>query len=84
MKIYPQVLRNVIVSDKEAAQNNPKVQEAVRKAGEDLGSNGRILVRPSGTEPLIRVMVEAETDEICGKTAGAIVEVMKSEGLVKA
>ena len=81
IKIYPQVLRNVRVSDKTAAQENPRVQAAVEAVASELGSNGRILVRPSGTEPLVRVMVEAETDEICEKMAGRVVDVMVKEGL---
>lgn len=81
MKTYPQVLKNVRVADKQAAQNNPVVQEAVRAAAEALGDEGRILVRESGTEPLIRVMVEAETDEICEKWADSVVQVIRGEGL---
>jgi phosphoglucosamine mutase len=59
MEVYPQVLKNVRVTDKDTAEENPAVQAAVRAAEEELGEDGRILVRPSGTEPLIRVMVEA-------------------------
>ena len=67
VQIYPQVLKNVRVKDKEAAQADRDVQAEVQKVSDALGDTGRILVRPSGTEPLIRVMVEAPTDEICGK-----------------
>ncbi|MGI6118442.1 MAG: phosphoglucosamine mutase [Bilifractor sp.] len=80
--IYPQVLKNVRVADKSAAKNNPKVQKEVEAVAKELGSNGRILVRESGTEPLIRVMVEGETDEICNHYAGRVVDVMVREGLV--
>ena len=66
VQIYPQVLKNVRVKDKEAAQADRDVQAEVQKVSDALGDTGRILVRPSGTEPLIRVMVEAPTDEICG------------------
>ena len=59
LKIYPQVLENVRVTDKKAAQNDPAVQAAVKAVAEALGDTGRILVRESGTEPLVRVMVEA-------------------------
>ena len=59
LKIYPQVLENVRVTDKKAAQNDPAVQVAVSKVAEELGDTGRILVRESGTEPVVRVMVEA-------------------------
>ena len=59
MKVYPQILRNVRVADKKTARENPKVVEAVEAAARALSTDGRILVRESGTEPLIRVMVEA-------------------------
>ena len=65
LHIYPQVLVNVMVKDKAVAQADEDVQAAVNKVAEALGDTGRILVRESGTEPLIRVMVEAETEEIC-------------------
>ena len=82
MKVYPQVLRNVRVADKKTARENPKVVEAVEAAGKALGDSGRILVRESGTEPLIRVMVEAETDELCHQYVDSVVEVMEAEGLI--
>ena len=68
VKIYPQLLKNVRVTDKKTARENPAVQEAVQKAADELGSDGRILVRESGTEPVIRVMVEAATDETVSYT----------------
>ena len=80
--IYPQILRNVRVADKAAARNNPKVEKEIEAVGAELGDNGRILVRESGTEPLIRVMVEGETDEICKHFADRVVDVMIREGLV--
>ena len=80
--IYPQLLKNVRVSDKAAARENPAVQEAVRKVEEALGDDGRILVRESGTEPVIRVMVEAESDGLCEKHVNDVIEVMNREGLV--
>ena len=83
VKIFPQVLKNVRVKDKKTARENPAVEEAVRKAGEELGSDGRILVRESGTEPVIRVMVEAATDEICEKYVDGVIEVIKAEGLTE-
>ena len=82
MKVYPQVLRNVRVADKKTARENPKVVEAVEAAGKALGDSGRILVRESGTEPLIRVMVEAETDELCHQYVDSVVDVMEAEGLI--
>ena len=67
LKIYPQVLENVRVTDKKAAQNDHAVQEAVSKVAEALGDTGRILVRESGTEPVVRVMVEAPDHDTCQK-----------------
>lgn len=81
MEVYPQVLKNVRVTDKDTAEENPAVQAAVRAAEEELGDDGRILVRPSGTEPLIRVMVEAASAEICEKYVKSVVDVIISEGL---
>lgn len=82
MKVYPQILRNVRVADKVAARENPRVKEAVESAARALGTDGRILVRESGTEPLIRVMVEAGTEEICSEHVDRIVKVIESEGLI--
>ena len=67
LNIYPQVLQNVRVADKAEALANPEVQAAVDQVTAELGDTGRILVRESGTEPVIRVMVEAESEEICQK-----------------
>lgn len=78
--VYPQVLVNVRVKDKPAAQNDPDVQAAVKAASEALGQSGRILVRESGTEPVIRVMAEAESEEICRKHVDAIVDVIRAKG----
>ncbi|MEE1191506.1 MAG: phosphoglucosamine mutase, partial [Blautia sp.] len=80
--IYPQVLKNVKVKDKKEARENPKVVEVVKKVEEALGDDGRILVRESGTEPLIRVMVEAATNEICEDYVNQVIEVIKSENLI--
>ena len=80
--IYPQLLKNVRVSDKKTARENKAVIAAVDKVAEELGTDGRILVRESGTEPLIRVMVEAKTDEICKKYVDMVVNVMEEENLV--
>ena len=82
LKIYPQVLENVRVTDKKAAQNDPAVQEAVRAVAEALGDTGRILVRESGTEPLVRVMVEALDHDTCQKYVSQVVEVIKAKGYV--
>lgn len=82
MKVYPQILRNVRVADKVAARENPKVKAAVEAAVRALGTDGRILVRESGTEPLIRVMVEAGTEDICAEHVNNVVKVIESEGLI--
>ena len=81
VKIFPQLLKNVRVKDKKTALDNAAVQEAVEKTAEELGTDGRILVRESGTEPVIRVMVEAASDEICEKYVDSVVKVIESEGL---
>ena len=81
VKIYPQILENARVSDKKAAREHPRVQQAVAAAAEALGEDGRILVRESGTEPLVRVMVEASTQELCRKYVDQVVQVMREEGL---
>ena len=83
VQIYPQDLKNVRVKDKEAAQADRDVQAEVQKVSDALGDTGRILVRPSGTEPLIRVMVEAPTDEICGKYVAQVVEMIEKKGLAE-
>ena len=80
LTIYPQVLKNIRVNDKTAAQNDPDVQKAVAAAAEALGDTGRILVRESGTEPLVRVMVEAESKEECEKYVDSVIDVIKAKG----
>ena len=70
------------MADKKQARENEKVQAAVHSVEEELGEEGRILVRESGTEPLIRVMVEAATDELCAKYVDRVVDVMKEQNLV--
>ena len=80
MKMYPQCLKNVRVKSKPDAQNDPDVQAAVKAAADALGESGRILVRESGTEPKICVMVEAESDEICEKYVDSVIDVIRSKG----
>ena len=82
MQMFPQLLKNVRVADKPTAVNNPKVQEEVQKITAALGDNGRILLRESGTEPVVRVMVEAGTDELCQRYVDQMIQVMKSENLI--
>lgn len=74
LKIYPQLLINVKVTDKNEAMKDTEVLAAAQEVGRKLEGNGRILLRPSGTENLVRVMVEAETDEICREMAESVVE----------
>ena len=78
--IYPQVLINVRVQDKKTAQDDLDVQAAVKAVADELGNTGRILVRESGTEPVVRVMVEAETKPICQELAERVVEVIRAKG----
>ena len=80
LTIYPQVLKNVNVADKAAAQADPDVQAAVQAVAAQLGDSGRILVRESGTEPKIRVMVEAESMELCESLVDSVVQVIKTKG----
>ena len=81
LKIYPQVLENVEVKDKEATLNNEKVKEKIDEINQNLADSGRLLVRASGTEPLIRVMVEAISDDIASKYVKEVIDVIKKEGL---
>ncbi len=81
MKKYPQLLKNVRVEDKKAVLDNESVRECCKDIEEQLGENGRILLRESGTEPLIRVMVEAETDELCRRYVDQMISCIKEEGL---
>ena len=77
---YPQVLKNVRVKSKPDAQNDPDVQAAVKEVADKLGEDGRILVRESGTEPVIRVMVEAGSDEVCEKYVDQVIDVITKKG----
>ena len=77
---YPQVLKNVRVKSKPEAQKDPDVQAAVKKVADELGDEGRILVRESGTEPVIRVMVEAGSNELCEKYVDSVIDVIRAKG----
>ena len=77
MKIYPQVLKNVRVRDKKEAREDAEVQAAVKAGEAKLNGDGRILLRESGTEPLIRVMAEAGTMELCNEVVDDIVAVLQ-------
>lgn len=80
LEIYPQLLINIKVTGKPEVMNDTDVLAAAKKVEEALGDDGRILLRESGTEPLIRVMVEAKTDELCKKYAESVVDVIKKKG----
>lgn len=80
VEIYPQVLKNVKVKDKKAAQEDPAVKAEVDKVTEALGEGGRILLRQSGTEPVVRVMVEAASHETCEAYVDQVIQVMKAQG----
>ncbi|WP_138420035.1 phosphoglucosamine mutase [Aquibacillus sediminis] len=77
MEKFPQVLKNVKVIDKNEALVNPKIQEVIEKVEHEMGDDGRVLVRPSGTEPLVRVMVEAPTEEDCHNYVDQVVQVIE-------
>ena len=81
MRKYPQLLKNLPVSDKDAVMNNANVLACQDTITEELRNDGRILLRPSGTEPVIRVMVEAGTDEICKTYVDRMIDAIKAEGL---
>ena len=80
--MYPQVLKNVVVTDKDETLNHPAVQKAVADEEARLGDSGRILLRKSGTEPLLRVMAEAETTADCEKSVDAIIDAMRQQGML--
>ena len=79
-QMYPQVLKNVVVKDKDETMNDPRVQAEVKAAEERLGNSGRVLLRKSGTEPVLRVMAEATTPEACEKEVDAIIHAMDEVG----
>jgi phosphoglucosamine mutase len=80
--IYPQVLKNVVVTDKDGTLADVAVQQAVAQVEADLGDNGRVLLRKSGTEPVLRVMAEASTPALCEKAVDRIIAAMDSQGLL--
>ena len=80
LSVYPQVLKNVRVTDKAVAQADEDVQAAVAEVAQKLGDTGRILVRESGTEPVIRVMVEAESEDLCLEYVDYVVNTLRRKG----
>jgi phosphoglucosamine mutase len=80
LTIYPQVLKNVRVKSKPEARNDPQVQAIVDQVAQELGDTGRILVRESGTEPVIRVMVEAPSKTLCQEYVDRVVDVICAQG----
>lgn len=83
MQLFPQLLKNVRVADKKAVMENAAVQECNKDITTQLGEDGRILLRESGTEPVIRVMVEASTNELCEKYVDQMIKVIKEQGLAE-
>lgn len=84
IEIFPQVLKNCEVTDKAHAQEHPVVAKAIKEIGEKLGSDGRVLVRPSGTEPVLRIMAEAPTPEECEGAVDFVIDALRESGqLVK-
>ena len=79
--VYPQVLKNVRVSDKAAVRENAHVQQVVKAVGERLGDTGRVLLRESGTEPVIRVMAEAQEQRVAEACVNEMIDAIKAEGL---
>ena len=83
VKMLPQVLKNVRVADKAAVRNHPKVQEKLAQVRDTLGKSGRILLRESGTEPVVRVMVEAPTVEECERCVDDVIALIRACGLAQ-
>lgn len=81
LTIYPQLLQNVPMKDKAAALKDTSLLACIEEVAKELGDDGRILVRPSGTEPLVRVMVEAKSDQLCEKYVTHVVNFIKTQGL---
>ena len=81
VQIYPQVLKNIRVSNKKAVINDTAVQERINEISAYFKGNGRILLRESGTEPVIRIMVEGECESECERLVGSVAELIKSRGL---
>ena len=82
MKMYPQLLKNVVVTDKDQTLASPAVRAAVEQAERELGTEGRMLLRKSGTEPLLRVMAEAGTLSLCEEKVDAVIEAMRKAGFL--
>ena len=80
--IYPQLMKNVYVRDKKEAQTDPEVQAVIKDVEAQLGDEGRVLVRESGTEPVVRVMVEANTNEKCLQSVDRIIDKMRERGFI--
>ena len=79
---YPQTLKNVVVTDKDMVMEDEAVLAAVKEVSDSLGDTGRVLLRKSGTEPVLRVMAEAPTEEICEKSVDAIIDAMRNRGVL--
>lgn len=82
MRVYPQLLINVTVDNKEASMNDAAVVKSIKEAEKLLAGDGRVLVRPSGTEPYVRVMAEAGTDKLCSQAVDVVIKALKNSGHV--
>lgn len=82
LKLYPQILLNLSVTDKRGALNDAAMQTAVKTVEEELGESGRVLLRASGTEPLLRLMVEAPTEELCQICSEKIIAPLRNKGYI--
>ena len=83
VKMFPQTVKNIVVKDKAAVTSDKKVLDAVNEIGEILGKNGRILLRESGTEPMIRVMVESNSQKNCDLYADKVINLISELGYAK-
>lgn len=81
VEIFPQLLKNVKVMDKFGVMENVELKDKIKELEEQLHGNGRILVRPSGTEPLVRVMVEASSEDVCHQLVNEVVDLIQTKGL---
>ena len=83
VKMYPQAIKNVAVTDKAAVCANEEIKALVEKIGKELGNNGRILLRESGTEPIVRIMVESRSQKTCDQNTETVAKLIKSLGFCK-
>ena len=83
VKMLPQITKNIRVEDKRAVREDSDVRDCMDRVTEDLKGGGRILLRESGTEPVVRIMVEADTEDLCERYASQVASVIYKKGLAK-